>query len=98
MTGAGSAALDLEAGRFEAEARSVNHRFLKTSLRTSGPLPVLDAGVEEAVRARLQRGHVTVFVRHVPTASEATALVNRTAVSPPAVVCSRSGDPFTTPS
>lgn len=71
MTGSGSAVLDHELGRFEAEARSVNHRFLKTSIRTWGPLPSLDTGLETAVKARIRRGHVHVQVRFTPTGSAA---------------------------
>ncbi|MHC5012036.1 MAG: endoribonuclease YicC domain-containing protein [Planctomycetota bacterium] len=63
MTGSGSAALDHEIGRFEAEARSVNHRFLKSSVRLAGSLPPLEAPVEERIRARIHRGHVTLFLR-----------------------------------
>lgn len=38
MTGAGTCAVDVPAGRIEAEARSVNHRFLKVSLHLSSAL------------------------------------------------------------
>lgn len=66
MTGAGRASRDAPAGRVEVEARSVNHRFLKTSIRTQGPLPGLDRPIEDAVRERSERGHVSVFVRLSP--------------------------------
>ena len=66
MTGAGSGAADHPIGRFAVEVRSVNHRFLKTSLRTHGPLPALDRHVEEAIRRHVQRGHVTLHLRFTP--------------------------------
>jgi uncharacterized protein (TIGR00255 family) len=70
MTGAGTAAIDDPSlGRFEAEARSVNHRFLKTTSRAMGPLPPLDGALEDLVRSRVERGHVTVTVRWSPAAT-----------------------------
>lgn len=67
MTGAGTYVHEHALGRFEAEARSVNHRFLKTSWRAQGPLPDLNLEVEERVRARLARGHVTLSLRFSPS-------------------------------
>jgi uncharacterized protein (TIGR00255 family) len=69
MTGAGTFVVETAAGRIEAEARSVNHRFLKTTLRAQGPLPGLNAVVEDVVRKAVRRGHVTVAVRYVPSAA-----------------------------
>lgn len=66
MTGAGTHAASGPLGRFEAEARSVNHRFLKLTWRAQGPLPDLQAEVEERARKHLQRGHVTVTLRYTP--------------------------------
>ncbi len=79
MTGSGRAVLDRASGRYEAEARSVNHRFLKTSLRTAGPLGSLDAPLEEAVRRHVSRGHVTLFVRFTPVAAGAGESVSEVA-------------------
>jgi uncharacterized protein (TIGR00255 family) len=80
MTGAGTAVVDDPAlGRFEAEARSVNHRFLKTTVRAFGPLPALDAAVEDLVRARVQRGHVTATLRYVPSASLSAGQIDEAA-------------------
>lgn len=73
MTGVGTAAVDHALGRLEAEARSVNSRFLKVSLRTQGPLPDLALEAEERVRARVQRGHVTLHLRFTPAAATAAA-------------------------
>jgi uncharacterized protein (TIGR00255 family) len=75
MTGLGARVLETAAGRFEAEARSVNHRFLKVSIRLPPALEALEPVVEERVRARVERGHVTVGLRHTPSSgSSATAL------------------------
>ena len=63
MTGSGSGAVEQPPGRLEAEARSVNHRFLKVTVRTQGPLPLMDRAVEERFRGRAERGHVTVSLR-----------------------------------
>lgn len=69
MTGAATHVAQGPAGRLSLEARSVNHRFLKTSLRVDGRLPRLDALVEELARERLERGHVTIVVRYDRTTS-----------------------------
>jgi uncharacterized protein (TIGR00255 family) len=66
MTGSGAHAVEAAAGRVEAEARAVNHRFLKSTVRTHGPLPSLNEIVEQAVRDEVRRGHVTVHVRLRP--------------------------------
>jgi uncharacterized protein (TIGR00255 family) len=63
MTGAGTAVVDGPAGRVDAEARSVNHRFLKVSIHLSPALASLEPAVEERARARLERGHVTIGLR-----------------------------------
>ncbi len=73
MTGAGSHIVESEAGRFEVEARSVNNRFLKTSVRAYGPLPNPEATVEARVRERIRRGHVSITVRYRPPADAAIA-------------------------
>jgi uncharacterized protein (TIGR00255 family) len=74
MTGAGTARTDGALGRFEAEARSVNHRFLKTSVRASGPLPSLDGAIEDVVRSAAERGHVSVSVRFSPATGAASRI------------------------
>jgi uncharacterized protein (TIGR00255 family) len=71
MTGSGSAHVDGEHGRIEVEARSVNHRFLKVSVRAFGPLPSIDARIEKAVKRHASRGHVSVHVRYVAPAAAA---------------------------
>jgi uncharacterized protein (TIGR00255 family) len=76
MTGAGSATVDTVLGRFEAEARSVNHRFLKATVRTSGLPGALDAPLEARVRRFVERGHVSAYVRFTPALDAAGAGVD----------------------
>ena len=71
MTGSGSAHVDGDHGRIEVETRSVNHRFLKVSVRAFGPLPSIDARIEKAVKRHASRGHVSVHVRYVAPAAAA---------------------------
>jgi uncharacterized protein (TIGR00255 family) len=77
MTGAGTFVLESAVGRIEAEARSVNHRFLKTSLRTQGPLPSAGPLVEDALKKVVRRGHVSVHLRFRPaTSADAAAWID----------------------
>ncbi len=73
MTGAGSASIDTSAGRVDAEARSVNHRFLKVSAHVSSAISSLETEVENRVRAGVERGHVTVSLRFTRSSSAAAA-------------------------
>lgn len=73
MTGAGSASVDTPAGRVDAEARSVNHRFLKVSAHVSSALASLEPDVENRVRAGVERGHVTVSLRFARSSSAAAS-------------------------
>ena len=50
MTGAGAATVEHATGRFGVEVRAVNHRFLKTSIRTPGPLARLEPKIEARIR------------------------------------------------
>jgi uncharacterized protein (TIGR00255 family) len=67
MTGYGSASETGEHGEFVVEIRSVNNRHLDLSLRLPRELSSLEPAVRDALRARLQRGKVDVFVRWVPS-------------------------------
>ncbi len=75
MTGSATHVVETDAGRFEAEARSVNHRFMKSTVRTHGPVPSVNDVVEAALRKSVRRGHVTVHVRFRP--GPATDFENR---------------------
>ena len=58
MTGYGQASVALRGVRFQAEARSVNHRFLDLRLRLPGSFQSLEKDIRETVRGRLHRGRV----------------------------------------
>ncbi len=73
MTGAGTASVAGSFGRVDAEARSVNHRFLKISLHVAPALSSLEPEIEERVRQRLERGHVTVTLRFTRSPKAAAA-------------------------
>ncbi|MDJ0522763.1 MAG: YicC/YloC family endoribonuclease [Planctomycetota bacterium] len=77
MTGASTFVVESEQGRIEAEARSVNHRFFKSTLRAQGPLPSAATVVEDALKKVVQRGHVTVHLRYRPApATDASGWVD----------------------
>jgi uncharacterized protein (TIGR00255 family) len=73
MTGAGTHVVEGPAGRFEAEARSVNHRFLKVSIHLSPALQSLEPTIEEWVRGKVERGHVTAALRYTPSPKAASS-------------------------
>jgi uncharacterized protein (TIGR00255 family) len=73
MTGLGHHAVETASGRFEAEARSVNHRFLKVSAHLPPGLQSLEPVVEERTREHVERGHVSVGLRFTPSARAAAA-------------------------
>jgi uncharacterized protein (TIGR00255 family) len=62
MTGFGAASAQRGALALRAEVRSVNHKFLQLKIRLPSELAVLEPDVEELVRARLERGAVTLNV------------------------------------
>ena len=77
MTGSGSFTSESDVGRFDVEARSVNQRFTKITVRTFGPVPQLDGRVDEQVRRGITRGHVTVVVRyHAPGGAGSTSRID----------------------
>ena len=80
MTGSGTHVVETDAGRFEAEARSVNNRFLKLSLRTPGLLSAKEHEIEALVRERVERGTVYMVVRVVLDEPEVKVRLNESAV------------------
>ena len=76
MTGAGQATVEHPAGRFTVEVRSVNHRFLKTSLRTPLALSSVEPEIEARVKKVAERGHVSLNVRFKPSAKGATIAID----------------------
>jgi len=62
MTGYGSGAGPVAGGRVNVEVKSVNHRFLDVTVKGPREYASLEARLAEAVRARVRRGKVDVFV------------------------------------
>ena len=63
-----------EWGSLTWEIRSVNHRYLETSVRLPESLRALENGVREAVRKRLTRGKVECALRIQPEAKVSSDL------------------------
>ncbi|MBI1852802.1 MAG: YicC family protein [Planctomycetes bacterium] len=64
MTGFGKSTRTGESWSVTAEIRSVNHRFLKVTLKLPGALQAYDARIEDIVKRRVARGSVTLAVRY----------------------------------
>jgi uncharacterized protein (TIGR00255 family) len=62
MTGFGRAAREGAFGQVTVEAKSVNHRFLKTQFRLPALLENVESEMDERIRARLQRGALQIVV------------------------------------
>ena len=72
MTGFGAASIAHEGRTLRAEVRAVNHRFLQLKLRVPGEFGFLEAEIEKAVRARVERGALSLSV-HVSGAGAGRA-------------------------
>lgn len=73
MTGFGEAALEEEGHAFHIDARSVNNRYFKASLRLPDEFSFLETTLEQMLRRRLARGSVTLRL-HVRDLSAGAAL------------------------
>jgi uncharacterized protein (TIGR00255 family) len=62
MTGFGSASVAHGGRTLRAEARAVNHRFLQLKLRLPGEHGFLEPEIEKRVRARVERGSLSISV------------------------------------
>lgn len=62
MTGFGAGEASVSAARVRVEIRSVNHRYLDVAVKTPREWASLEARVIDAVRARVRRGKVDVFL------------------------------------
>jgi uncharacterized protein (TIGR00255 family) len=65
MTGFGTADGPAAGGRLQFEIRTVNHRHLSVQLRLPSSLQPLEEALRERIRARLERGQVSVTSRWV---------------------------------
>jgi uncharacterized protein (TIGR00255 family) len=80
MTGFGSAAGQIEGVEYAVEIRSVNNRYLKTSVKLPEPWSSAEADIDAMLRRRLQRGTVTLTVRMRLPADKAASRINTTAL------------------
>lgn len=62
MTGFGEAERPVEQGRLRVEIKTVNHRFLNTSIRTPPGFDRVEHDVQKWLRSHLSRGHASVSV------------------------------------
>ncbi len=65
---------ELEAGDLTWEIRSVNHRYLETSIRLPERFRSLEPAIRKAVRARLKRGKIDCSLRFRESATAANEL------------------------
>jgi uncharacterized protein (TIGR00255 family) len=68
MTGFGEAQGPIEGGQIRVQVKTVNHRFLNTSIRTPPGFDRVEPQLQAWVRDRLVRGHATVTITLESTA------------------------------
>jgi uncharacterized protein (TIGR00255 family) len=76
MTGYGQATTEVGPVRFQADARSVNHRFLDLKLRLPGSFQFLEKNVRKLVRDRVHRGRVELAVSAIRQDDETEVRIN----------------------
>ena len=64
MTGFGRGEAEKNGFSFTVELKSVNHRYLESSIRIHHSLSVLEADIRRVLKERLSRGKVDVFVSY----------------------------------
>lgn len=74
MTGFGAGEARIAGGRVRVEVKSVNHRYLDVTVKGPREYVSLETRVLEAVRARLKRGKVDVFVSRTTDPGEPGAV------------------------
>ncbi len=74
MTAFSRQQLERDWGSLTWEIRSVNHRYLETSIRLPDALSGMESSIREIVRGRLQRGKVECRLRFRATASSSADL------------------------
>lgn len=75
MTGFGEAQRDTPAGHLRLEVKSVNHRFFNLSLKTPSGFDRFERDLTDALRARILRGHVSLYLGVDRRGSETGALI-----------------------
>jgi len=73
MTGFGAAASEAQGAALRVEVRSVNHRHLALKTRLPEPFSALEPEIETRVRARCERGSVSVSLLSEQTGAAAAA-------------------------
>lgn len=76
MTGFGVAEHAVGLRRARVEIRSVNHRFFNLAARLPSELAAHEGAMRELLRARFDRGHVTVSVQWIDEATSPLAGIN----------------------
>jgi uncharacterized protein (TIGR00255 family) len=76
MTAFTSKALETKWGTLSGELRSVNHRYLDLMIRLPDNFRVLEAGVREQLKSRLQRGRVECVLKLNSQSGEAALHIN----------------------
>ena len=80
MTGFGDASSNDAGSVYSVEVRSVNNKFLKTSIRISDRLASLEPEIEQIVRSKVARGSVTVTINCTDTDEGAAQEINAPAL------------------
>ena len=62
MTGFGEAERECAAGRLRIEVKTVNHRYLNTSVKLPSGFDRFEAAITDALKRHLARGHVSVVM------------------------------------
>jgi len=82
MTGFGKSEIAADGRKLRIEIKTVNHRFLDINIRAPRFLSFLEEEVRKAVKARLARGRVEVFVGYSSEREDAKKVtVDRSLVS-----------------
>jgi len=81
MTGFGSASGEVDGVRYTVEIRSVNNRYLKTTIKLPDICFGAEARIETALKQRLVRGTVSAIVRMKVSGEDTAHQVNRAALA-----------------
>ena len=76
MTGFGDARIQLPDCGITVEARSVNNRHLKVTVRGTDPYPLLESDLEKIVRRWIRRGTLLLQIRVERATRHAEARLN----------------------
>lgn len=77
MTGFGIATGSIGARRVSVDVRSVNHRFLTSTIRLAGELSRFEFEVRELLKKRVTRGHVSLAARFEDAVADRPAIDER---------------------